>query len=272
MRFHKTSLTALLAALPMLAAAAPIRIIADDSGFQAPARISAGSRHILFENHGKDIHEVMFVKLPKGMTAADYLAQVKSGELFPKGALDYSGAGLTSAGEGTELWLRLEAGEYVLICWHHPRVSVRALSVQASNEPDDVPPKEDVTIKLLDFRFELSGPVRKGPQVIRMETPGPSMHEADIFRLLPGHDAADVKRWYKQDDLEGPPPAVALGGILDSHDVRHTVWIRKNFAPGRYVLHCAMPMTTDAKSGDHHPSHADAGMVTTFEVADAPSR
>jgi hypothetical protein len=255
-----------IAILPMFAAAAPVHIVANDKGFEAPARINAGMRHVLFENHGHDIHEVMFVKLPKGMTAADYVAQVKAGELFPKGALDYSGAGLTSPGQGTELWLQLDAGEYVLICWHHPRVSVRSLSVQTSNEPDDTPPAADVTLKLADFRFELSGPVRKGQQVLRIETPGPSMHEADIFRLLPGHDAADVRRWYKQDDLEGKAPAIALGGILDNHDVSRVVWVRKNFIPGRYVLHCAMPMSMEAKSGEHQVNHADAGMVLSFDV------
>ena len=207
------------------------------------------------------------MKLPRGMSADEYAAQVKAGELFPKGALDYSGAGLTSPGEGTELWLRLDAGEYVLICWHHPRKSVRALSVQTSGEGDDAPPKEDVTLKLADFRFELNGPIRKGPRVIRIETPGPSMHEADIFRLLPGHDAADVRHWYKQNDLEGPPPAIALGGILDNHEVARVVWLRKNFVPGSYVVHCAMPMSMDAKSGEHQANHADAGMVMTFDVA-----
>jgi len=265
-RFRRSRLLLLFSLFPMVAATAPVRIIADDAGLQAPAKIGSGTRHILFENHGKEIHEAMFVKLPKGMTAAGYLAQVRAGELFPKGALDYSGAGLTSPGEGTELWLRLEAGEYVLICWHHPRVSVRALSVVAMGEPEDTPPKEDVTLKLVDFRFELSGPVRRGSRVIRIETPGPSMHEADLFRLLPGHDAADVKRWYAKDDLEGKPPAIALGGVLDNHDTGRTVWLRKTFVPGRYVLQCAMPMTTDAKSGERHPTHADAGMVTAFEV------
>ncbi|HET9865142.1 MAG TPA: hypothetical protein VFP37_17000 [Steroidobacteraceae bacterium] len=256
----------LLAALPLLATAAPVRIVAHDKGFDAPASIDAGMRHVLFENHGREIHEFMFVKLPPGMSAADYAAQVKAGELFPKGALDYSGAGLTSPGEGTELWLALDAGEYAIICWHHPRKSVRGLSVRRASGADDVPPRADVTLKLADFRFELSGPVRKGARVIRIETPGPSMHEADIFRLLPGHDANDVRRWYKEAELEGPPPAVALGGILDNHDVARVVWLRKTFAPGRYVLHCAMPMTTDAKSGDHSANHADVGMVTTFVV------
>jgi hypothetical protein len=266
--FRKSGFAIFFALFPMFAAAAPVRIVADDAGLHAPGKIGSGMRHILFENRGKEIHEVMFVKLPKGMTASDYLAQVKAGELFPKGALDYSGAGLTSPGEGTEIWLQLAAGEYVLICWHHPRASVRALSVVDTSEPDDTPPKEDVTLKLVDFRFELGGPIRTGQRVIRIETPGPSMHEADFFRLLPGHDAADVKRWYAKDDLEGAPPAIALGGVLDNHDTRRTVWLRKNFVPGRYVLHCAMPMSSDAKSGEHHPTHADAGMVSTFEVGE----
>jgi len=256
----------ILAILPMCAFAAPVRIVANEQGFEAPAKVSAGMRHILFENRGHAVHAVMFVKLPKGMSAGDYLAQVKAGELLPKGALDYSGAGLTSPGEGTELWLQLDAGEYVLICWHHPRVSVRALSVQQSKGSDDAPPKEDVTLKLSDFRFELSGPVRKGTRVIRIETPGPSMHEADLFRLLPGSDAADVRRWYKQDELEGKAPAIALGGILDNHDVARVVWLRKTFIAGRYVLHCAMPMSMDAKSGEHQANHADAGMVLAFDV------
>jgi len=58
----------------------------------------------------------------------------------------------------------------------------------------------------------------------------------------------------------------------DSHDTRRTVWLRKNFTPGRYVLHCAMPMTSDAKSGEHQPTHADAGMVTAVFVSAAVHR
>jgi hypothetical protein len=61
-------------------------------------------------------------------------------------------------------------------------------------------------------------------------------------------------------------PAIALGGILDSHDVARVVLVRKNFIPGRYVLHCAMLMSMDAKSGELQANYADAGMVRTFEV------
>ncbi len=65
----------------------PSRIIATDSGFEAPPMIVPGLRHLLFENRGTEIHEAMLVKLPQGVSAADFVAAVKSGALFPKGAL-----------------------------------------------------------------------------------------------------------------------------------------------------------------------------------------
>jgi hypothetical protein len=74
--------------------APPFRIIATDAGFEAPDRVAAGLRHIVFENHGSGIHESMLVKLPKDMSAENYVAAVKKGSLFPEGALDYSGPGL----------------------------------------------------------------------------------------------------------------------------------------------------------------------------------
>jgi hypothetical protein len=46
------------------------------------------------------------------------------------------------------------------------------------------------------------------------------------------------------------------------------VWLRRNFAPGRYVLHCEMPLSADAKAGTSFATHADAGMVMAFEIAE----
>jgi hypothetical protein len=270
MKQPAAGLLALLAAItlgstPLMAA--PVRIVATDVGFEAPDTIAAGMRHVAFENHGKDIHEVLFTKLAPGMSAEDYLAQVKSGVLFPKGALDRSGVGLTSPGQGTEMWVNLDAGEYVLVCWRHVRASLRPLRVRDTGARDDAPPREDVTIRLTDFQFELDRRIARGPQVIRFEMRGPSVHEADIFLLHPGRTAADVRRWYKDEDLKGEAPADALGGVLDSHDIGRAVWIRKTFAPGRYVLHCAIPLEgLEAKTGPHGNLHADAGMVKTFDV------
>ncbi|HEY2395229.1 MAG TPA: hypothetical protein VGH81_04495 [Rudaea sp.] len=56
--------------------------------------------------------------------------------------------------------------------------------------------------------------------------------------------------------------------MLDSHDLSRTVWLRRTFAPGRYVLHCEMPLSADAQAGSQYATHADAGMVMAFDIAD----
>jgi len=243
-----------------------IRIVATDEKLEAPDTIRAGMRHIIFENRGKQIHEAMFVKLQAGMTVGGFREQINKGILFPEGALDYSGAGLMSPGGTTEVWLPLDPGEYVLICWNHMRSSIRGLTVAEGKRVNDTPPREDAVLQLRDFQFELQGHLKKGMRVIKVQSSGPSVHEADLFRLHPGRSASDVQRWYK-DDLPDPAPAEALGGVLDSSDTRHVVWLRHNFVPGQYVFQCDVPMDSHAKSGDKSPVHADAGMVMTFEVA-----
>jgi hypothetical protein len=238
------------------------RIIATDAGFEAPDSVAAGLRHIVFENRGSEIHEGMLVKLPKGMSADDYVAAVKGGSLFPEGALDYSGPGLTSPGKTAEMWLRVDPGHYIIICWngdHAKTTAVRPFSVQDAGADDDRTPKEDLVLKLFDFRFELEGNLHKGVQVIRIETPGPAMHEVDIYHLHEGRTVADLNRWRKEEG-HGPAPAEALGGALDSHDISRVVWLRKTFTPGRYVLHCEMPVTNTKLT------HADVGMVREIEI------
>ena len=247
--------------------AAPFRIVATDAGFDAPERVPAGLRHIVFENHGSKIHEGMLVKLAPGMTVADYVAAVRKGSLFPAGALDYSGPGLTSPGETTEVWSKLDPGEYIVICWNDGdarSVPPHPVTVEYSIS-DDRPPKEDVVVRLIDYRFELTGRLHKGVQVIRVETTGPSMHEMDIFRMHEGKTLTDVRRWRK-DDGRGSVPVDAMGGVLDNHDIKRVVWMRRNFTAGRYILHCETPLVTNAEPTNQEITHADLGMVREIEI------
>lgn len=252
----------------------PIKIVATDSGFNAPAVMSAGLRHIVFENHGSQVHEAMLIKLPDGMGADQYVAAVKGGSLFPEGALDYSGPGLTAPAELLEVWLTVDAGNYILICWngnHATTSPVHRFTVLDDAVADDVPPREDVVLRLHDFRFDLEGVLKKGGQVIRVENKGSSMHEVDIYRLHPSRTVADLKLWRKREDsaqgLGSGSPADALGGLLDSHDLGRVTWLRRTFHPGRYVLHCEMPMPAAHASGEPMDiTHADVGMVQAFEI------
>ena len=209
----------------------------------------------------------MLVKLAPGVSAEDYVAQVKKGQLFPTGGSDYSGPGLTSPGESVELWTKLDPGNYILICWNDAHARTRPVHpfvVSDTIVNDEVPP-EDLVVKLIDYRYELSKDLGKGVQVLRIETPGPSMHEMDIFRLHPGKTMADLRQWRK-DNGSGPAPVDSLGGALDNHDIRRVVWLRRNFSPGRYLLHCEMPLTANSQTTNQESTHEDLGMMREIEV------
>ena len=246
------------------------RIVANDDHFDAPSSVVAGMTHVVFENRGTTIHEAMFIKLPDGMSGEDYLAIVRSGSSFPEGALDYSGPGLTSPGGIVEAWLHLDPGTYILACWfkgHLESAPAQILSVLDGEPSGVIPPKEDAILRLRDFRFELDGELRSGPQVVRVETIGPSMHEVDIFRLHEGHTLGDLKTWQKTGKA-GPSPAEAIGGVLDSHDIDRTVWLKTFFRPGRHVLWCNMDILPDAPDSAGGISHGEAGMFMEIMIDD----
>jgi hypothetical protein len=80
-----------------------------------------------------------------------------------------------------------------------------------------------------------------------------------------GRSVADVNGWRKANGRR-EPPVDALGGALDSHDIKRVVWLRRDFTPGRYVLHCEMPVTTDSQTTNQQIRHADVGMVREINI------
>jgi hypothetical protein len=71
---------------------------------------------------------------------------------------------------------------------------VHSFTVKDAGTPDDPAPKEDIVLKLFDYRFELNPGLSRGTQVIRVETPGANMHEVDIYRLNDGSIVAGLNR------------------------------------------------------------------------------
>lgn len=249
----------------------PVNIVATDSGFIIPDTLHSGLNHLVYENHGRDIHECQFIHLPDGMSATDYVAQVKTGVAFPAGALDCSGPGLASPGERIEMWVPLEEGNYMIGCWIADHLTTRrpvGFVVHGTPKPAVQPPHEDVTVRMVDFRYEMVGSLARGEQTIRYETVGPSMHETDIVRLEDGRTIEDVRAWFKNQERD-PLPGTIAGGCMDSHDIKRVVWMRRTFTPGRYVFYCDMPMIQNpgpADSAAAHVTHADAGMVKEVVV------
>jgi hypothetical protein len=215
------------------------------------------------------IHECMFIRMPDRMSGEQYLETVRSGADFPPGAEDCSGPGLTSPGRTTELWLDLEPGNYIVGCWfnsHLTKLPAKPLEVVAGNAAAQ-PPSHDATLRLVDFRMELDGQLKKGPQVLKVELVGPSMHEVDLFRLNDDKTLADFQQWQK-DKRKAPAPSIAAGGVLDSHKPGRTVFMRTNLDPGRYVLWCGMPMVQNDTTAVGDVSHADVGMFKELTIDD----
>ncbi len=243
-----------------------LHAVATANGYELPRTSPSGMLHVVFENRDTTTHELMFIRLAPGMTGDAYVAAVRSGADFPEGAIDCSGIGLTGAGERAEAWLRLEPGEYFLACWyrgHLERARVQTLAVTADTTVGITPPPADVSVRLADFQFDLRDSVAKGERVLKVETLGPSKHEMDIFRLEEGRSLAELRAWMHA-GKRGPGPATPVGGVLDSHDLARVVWLKRDFAPGRYVLWCGMPMVDNVEIPNGQ--HADAGMVRVFVV------
>jgi len=79
---------------------------------------------------------------------------------------------------------------------------------------DDRTPKEDLVLKLFDFRFELEGNLHK--ECTSSESnPRPAMHEW-TSSVSTGPDLPNLNAGELQG--HGPAPADAVGGALDSHD------------------------------------------------------
>ena len=75
----------------------------------------------------------------------------------------------------------------------------------------------------------------------------------------------DLRQWRK-DSGPGPRPVDSLGRALDNHDIRRVVWLRRNFSPGRYLLHCEMPLTANSQTTNRESTHEDLGMMREIEV------
>ena len=253
-----------------------VRIVADDQGTlvnQArTATLAPGIRHVRLYNTGKEPHEAMFVQLPAGMSPADYVAAVAGGALFPEGARDYSGPGLTASADSMDIWLPLDPGTYVLLCWNKDHATTLPPAVvTVTGAPHDAElPLADATITMREHHFAIDRPITAGDPVIEIVNAGRAMHELDILALHTGATLADLARWREGEAADsvfsGPAPATVRGGALDAHRIDTRVWIRQRLKPGRHALYCGMPLDSSAVTGQPFRNHADAGMVLEFLV------
>jgi plastocyanin len=244
-----------------------ITVTASDFAYQAPDTIASGTTTVRLVNTGKELHQVQLIKLEQGKTLKDVAQALKSGGPTPSWVKFVGGPNGVAPGQEAQATSMLTPGQYAYICFipspdgvmHAAKGMARPFTVtQASTESAAHAPAADVTIKLVDYDFQPSQPLKPGRQTIRVENAGPQPHELVLLRLAPGKKVEDFATW-SETGMKGPPPAEPLGGVtLLDKGARGT--FTANLTPGEYGFICYFP---DAKDGKPHLAH---GMMKSFKV------
>jgi hypothetical protein len=234
-----------------------LNLVARDFTFDGPDSVPAGLTTLRLANLGRYNHQALLFRVPSGHSAADVREALRSGQDPGWAILAAGGPGPTGPGDTSNATLLLEPGAYTLICFfigggppHFLLGMVKDLHVTGPAPAGVDEPAPDLTVRLQDYRFALSRPLRQGHTRLRIENHGPQDHEFMIFRLPASSDSVALEDWL-QGRREGAPPMEAVGGFSGlpngSHGSTELV-----LEEGTYLLVCDVP---DASDGRPHRTH-----------------
>lgn len=251
---------------PTPAAPAPrvVTVIARDHAFEAPDSIASGVVTFRLNDLGPTQHHLIVFRLDDSVSLREFHDRMRAGVVTPAGIAALGGPESTE-----EVTLVLRPGRYALGCLrdfadgttHLGRGMFRALTVVPGSvaQRAEPAPRADVTVTMRNYAFELSGPLRAGRRVLRLENAGPQEHHILLQRLAPGRSKADVERWMARGRTgERPVSPVLLGTSRQSRG--ETVYVTVELQPGAYLFICRIP-----DAGDGRP-HVEHGMRTEVRV------
>lgn len=243
-----------------------VTFVARDFVFEGPTEIPAGVTTIRLVNQGPELHHASLLKLEEGKTATDYVNALKAGGPPPTWAKEMGGPNAPAPGDTANATQRLEAGNYAFVCFvdtpdqvpHMMKGMVHNFRVTPSNTPPAPEPQPTVVMRLDDYKFDLSQPLKAGQHTFKVENVGPQHHEVELIQLAPGKTPQDVLQWIHKP--QGPPPGKPIGGIAGM-DPGVPAYFTATLQPGEYALICFLP---DHKDGKPHFQH---GMMQTIRVS-----
>jgi hypothetical protein len=243
-----------------------ITIRAMDYSYEIPGDISAGLLSLTMVNDGMEPHHAQVVKLNDDTSVEQFTAALPQGEaaIFPLVTFR-GGPGLVGPGAQSSVFLNLEEGTYVLLCFvaspdgvpHLAKGMVLPFMVSAGSGDMAEAPQPDLTITMKDFSFELPETVSAGPQIWEINNLGPQIHELMIVQPADGMTQEDITAFLQTN--EGEPPFIPLGG-MQALSTGETGWMQLDLEAGDYIIICFVP---DPASGI---PHANLGMIMPLTV------
>jgi hypothetical protein len=219
-------------------------------------------------NNGKELHHAQMIRIEDGKTMADIATALKNPGPPPSWVKFVGGPNAVLPGKETHTTSVLTPGLYAYLCFipsadkviHASKGMVRPFEVTSAptTAVADLP-TSDATIKLVDYDFQISEPLKSGKQTILVENAGPQPHELALLKLAPGKTVADFAAW-DAGGMKGPPPAEPIGGVV-ALDTGAKATFMAELSPGEYGLICFVP---DTKDGKPHLAH---GMIKTIRVS-----
>jgi hypothetical protein len=253
------------AAPPAAAGPATVTVTATDFKLDLPATIPAGLVTLRLVNHGQEIHQAQLIRLEDGKTMADFEAAMK--QPGPPPAWMTFAGGPTAAVPGGEASATqvLSPGQYVATCHipspdgvlHSMKGMVRPFQVTAGAATAALPAAGD-TVRLVDYAFEQARPLTAGHHTILVENSGPQPHELVLLKLPPGKSVEDFGAWVAPGAMQGPPPAMPVGGLAVIASGESAV-LEVDLTPGAYGFICFVP---DLKDGKMHFMHGMMKQIT----------
>ena len=164
----------------------------------------------------------------------------------------------------------LDSGTYMMICFlpnaeglpHFALGMALPITVTESTGPVAQEPEPSMTMGMVDFGFELSGPITAGPQIIEVTNAGGQLHEFIIARLDPGvtgQEFLEALGAFIEGTSTEPLPGEALGGF-QAIDPGTRAFFEIDFTPGEYLLFCPVD---DEETG---APHFALGMLHEFTI------
>jgi uncharacterized cupredoxin-like copper-binding protein len=231
-------------------------ISAYEYAFTAPDSVPAGVVTVRLVDHGKKAHQVAIGRLDD-TSSLDRVMRSLVADKARTGGIRWVG-GIESAipGESGETILALTSGRYVLVCAYggenglaHMSLGMIRSLVVTSGSPVTVRslPATSSTIELSDYHIDISTPLQRGKQLVRVVNAGKHRHQLIIGRIVGNATTDEIMKW---DGTSQPAPLADMSGGAAVMDPGQSSVIEMDLRPGRYELGCVL--TDDSKSKPHY--------------------
>lgn len=240
-----------------------VDILQVDYAYGMPAEIPSGWVTFRAPNQGAEHHVAVFLKLPQGVTQADWNAAMANpteaslAEWWGRMG-DAGGTGAVAPGLTAETTMYMEPGLYGVLCgviapdgtshWVHGMHATFVVTDEPSGAPE---PTADIRLTLGENGFEQEGTVRAGTHTVAVyfANQPEQTHDVHVARLEDG-ETLEAAIALMERPIE-PFPMRFVGGAEQGPEGR-TDYFTVTFKPGRYAWVCHF--------------HASSGMAQEFVV------